>query len=84
MHFHHFTTDNGQVVSPPSPEILAIHATCAQVAHLSGVAEMLKELYQGEDDGLCALSHSPHDMSVNPADFGALERVLRMLQVSGA
>ena len=31
---------------PPSPLLLALHATCARVAHLSGAAESLEKLDQ--------------------------------------
>jgi hypothetical protein len=31
---------------PPSPLLLALHATCARVAHLSGAAEVLEKLDQ--------------------------------------
>ena len=31
-------------VSPPSPQLLALHAVCARVAHMSGAAEFLNRL----------------------------------------
>ena len=36
-----FNTDNPKVLPVPSREYLALHAACANVAHLSGAAEYM-------------------------------------------
>ena len=41
---------DGVVIRPPSSVLLALHATCAQVAHLSGAAEVLDNLDNFWDD----------------------------------
>lgn len=38
-----FTTPDPQCFPLPSPELLALHATCAKVANLSGAAEYLEK-----------------------------------------
>ena len=35
---------NCEGVPPPSPQLLALHAVCARVAHMSGAAEFLDRL----------------------------------------
>ena len=75
-------TSDGEEIPPPSPTLLAIQAACAQVAHMSGAAEILDEFYR-DDDALKALSHSPLDMSFNADSAAVLERALRRIQVGG-
>lgn len=41
--------DAHAIVKPPSPQLLALHATCAQVAHLSGAAEHLYDIFSDHD-----------------------------------
>jgi len=46
-----FTTPDPVKLPVPSPTYLAIHAACAKVAHLSGVAKCINELYRDMEDG---------------------------------
>jgi hypothetical protein len=63
VRFHNSTTPDGRAVPPPDPGLLAIHAACAQVAHLSGAGEVLYE-FDRDNEGLCDLANnSPWDMS---------------------
>lgn len=39
--FETFTLPDGGKIEPPSPELLALHANCAQIAHMSGAAKCL-------------------------------------------
>jgi hypothetical protein len=34
----------------PAPELLALHATCCKVAHLSGAAEYIDMIYRDADE----------------------------------
>lgn len=45
-----FTTTDPIRLPLPSPEYLAIHAACANVAHLSGASEWCKEWYHDEEE----------------------------------
>ena len=83
VQFHSYTTPDGEEFPPPSPTLLAIHAACARIAHMSGAAEVLDEFYR-DDDGLGALSRTPWDMSFNADSAAVLERALRRVQVDGA
>ena len=42
--------EDGTTIPPPHPRLLALHAACAQVAHMSGAAEHLVELYRDMDE----------------------------------
>ena len=39
-----------QVIPAPDPKIIALHAACARIAHMSGAMEHLRELYRETDD----------------------------------
>ncbi|KIM47226.1 hypothetical protein M413DRAFT_64063 [Hebeloma cylindrosporum] len=45
-----FTTPDPDNLPVPSPDYLAIHATCAKVAHLSGAGERIDKFYQEMED----------------------------------
>ena len=45
VRFRDFTTSEGKNIPAPSPQLLEIHAACAQIAHMSGAAEVLDEFY---------------------------------------
>ncbi|TFY74010.1 hypothetical protein EWM64_g10002 [Hericium alpestre] len=82
VQFHAFITPEGDAVPPPSRKLLEIHAACAQIAHLSGAAEVLDEFYGNGDtdrDALPGLSHNHGDLS----GVSALDRALRRVQVAG-
>lgn len=34
------------VIAAPDPRIIALHAACARIAHMSGAAEVLEEVYR--------------------------------------
>ena len=36
-------------IPPPHPRLIGLHASCARIAHMSGVAEHLKELFRDTD-----------------------------------
>ena len=44
--FQAHTLQNGKKIEPPSPQLLALHAACAQIAHMSGAAEHLEETFR--------------------------------------
>jgi hypothetical protein len=37
---------NGKTIEPPSPQLLALHAACAQIANMSGSTERLEETFR--------------------------------------
>lgn len=45
-----FSTSNPENLPVPAPELLALHATCCKVAHLSGAAEYIDEIYRDADE----------------------------------
>jgi hypothetical protein len=55
-HFHPTVTfgthalPNGKTIEPPSPQLTALHAVCAQIAHISGAAERLEETFRDTED----------------------------------
>ena len=60
-----------QVISAPDPKIIALHAACARIAHMSGAVEHFRELY-GETDDISVMTEP------NAAD--ELHRALKALQ----
>ena len=48
--FKAHTLPNGETIEPPSPQLLALHAACAQIAHMSGAAGILEETFRDTDD----------------------------------
>lgn len=71
------TTYEGRVVTIPAPDprLLALHAACAQIAHMSGAAEHLEEFYRDTD---------PIAVMTEPNAAQELTRVLTSLQVVSA
>ena len=70
------TRDGVTVTIPaPDPDLMALHATCAKVAHASGAAEYLEELYR--NTGSFAVMTEP-----NAAH--ELTRILKTVQVRPA
>ncbi|KAJ3512556.1 hypothetical protein NLJ89_g3447 [Agrocybe chaxingu] len=69
------TTDGtGTVIPPPHPRILALHAACAQVAHLSGAVAHVSEFYGNPDpDGISVMTE--------PSAPTELVRKLKTLQL---
>jgi len=49
----------GGVIEPPSRQILALHATCAQIAHLSGAVEHLVETFR-DTESIPVLTAAPN------------------------
>ncbi|KAF5376150.1 hypothetical protein D9615_007748 [Tricholomella constricta] len=45
-----FTTKDPEYLPVPAPELLALHATCCKVAHLSGAAEWIDMVYRDADE----------------------------------
>ncbi|KAF9472839.1 hypothetical protein BDN70DRAFT_844095 [Pholiota conissans] len=74
---HTFHDDDGNtiVIPPPHPSLIALHAICAQVAHISGAAEQLAELYPDSD-----LDPGPSVMT-QPNASAKLVRKLKLLQL---
>ena len=52
---------NGKKIEPPSPKLIALHAACAKIAHLSGAAGHLKETYR-DTKPLCR--KNPHGILI--------------------
>ena len=71
--------DNGTIVPPPSPQLLALHAVCAQVAHMSGAAEYLGDIFGDLDDDLAV--HG--SVMTQPGAMAMLSQKLKMLQIVG-
>ena len=44
--FQTYTLPNGKEIEPPSPQLIALHAACAKIAHMSGAAEHLEETFR--------------------------------------
>jgi hypothetical protein len=44
--FQAYTLPNGKKIEPPSPQLIALHAACAKIAHMSGAAEHLEETFR--------------------------------------
>ena len=44
--FQAHTLPNGKKIEPPSPQLIALHAACAKIAHMSGAAEHLEETFR--------------------------------------
>ncbi|KZT74307.1 hypothetical protein DAEQUDRAFT_753793 [Daedalea quercina L-15889] len=42
-------TVGGEVIPPPHPRLIALHAACAEIAHMSGAAEHLNEIFRDAD-----------------------------------
>ncbi|KAJ7755950.1 hypothetical protein B0H16DRAFT_1722100 [Mycena metata] len=53
-------------VDPPSPKLLALHAACVRIAHLSGAADVLEKFDKSSEDHYPVLSKGFKDMSYNP------------------
>ncbi|KAH9958216.1 hypothetical protein BC827DRAFT_1261357 [Russula dissimulans] len=45
-----FTTNDAENLPVPLRELLALHATCCKVAHLSGAAEYIEKIYRDADE----------------------------------
>jgi len=44
--FRTYTLPNGKKIEPLSPQLIALHAACAKIAHMSSAAEHLKETFR--------------------------------------
>ena len=47
--FVQFSTKDPKNLPVPSSELLALHATCCKVAHMSGAAEYIEKVYKDAD-----------------------------------
>ena len=45
-----FSTTDPENLPLPSPSLLALHATCCKVLHLSGAAEHIMKVYRDAED----------------------------------
>ena len=66
---------NDKTVPAPDPRILELHAACARIAHMSGAAEHLRELYR-DTDSIAVMTQ--------PNAAYELSRALRTLQLVSA
>ncbi|KAJ7656301.1 hypothetical protein DFH06DRAFT_469170 [Mycena polygramma] len=64
-----------EVVEPPSPALLALHAACARVACMSGAADALKE-FDKEVEPHRVLSMGLRDMAYNARAAREMDRAL--------
>jgi len=64
MHqFITFSTKDAENLPVPSPELLALHATCCKIAHFSGAAEYIERTYHdAEETGVLASDGTSDDM----------------------
>ncbi|KAJ7067792.1 hypothetical protein C8F01DRAFT_978905, partial [Mycena amicta] len=69
---------NETSIPPPSPELLAVHAACARILHLSGVAAVLDEVDR-DSRPHPVLSKSIYNMEYNPEAAAELDQALRRL-----
>ena len=44
--FQTYTLPNGKKIEPPSPQLIALHAACAKIAHTSGALKHLQETFR--------------------------------------
>jgi len=44
--FQTYTFPNGKKIEPPSPQLIALHAACAGIAHASGAVRRLQETFR--------------------------------------
>jgi hypothetical protein len=51
-----FSTPDPVKLPLPSPHLLALHAACAQVAHLSGAGEYVDRILEDMEE-MCVLAH---------------------------
>ena len=63
---------DGQVIPAPAPEIIALHAACAKIAHMSGAVDLLREFYR-DTDAIAVMTH--------PNATHELSRALKALQI---
>ncbi len=87
MHIHDRVTfrtyrRDGVEVLPPSPILLALHATSARVAYRSGARELLEELDK-DTEPMMGLSGSSMDPSFNATGAAELVRALHKVQIGG-
>lgn len=75
-----FTSSDATTLPVPSPELLALHAACAKVAHLSGVGEEIDKFDRDLDDlhvlaadgsSSSVLAHALSDRITCPIGVGA-------------
>ncbi|KAJ6575155.1 hypothetical protein B0H19DRAFT_1254755 [Mycena capillaripes] len=80
--FNQTNTFKGKTVEPPSPVLLALHAACARIAHLSGAADIL-ERFDKALDPHPVLSMGVRDMSYNSRAAHELNRALHAVSFMG-
>lgn len=73
-----FTTPNHDTLPVPSPKLLALHAACAKVAHLSGAGEYIDKIDRDVED-LGVLSYDGASSSV--LDHALLRSTSRLINV---
>ncbi|KAJ6486672.1 hypothetical protein C8R45DRAFT_995488 [Mycena sanguinolenta] len=71
---------NGHTISPPSPVLLALHAACAHIAHMSGAAEILEE-FDRDIPPSAGLALGFTSMDPNPVAAHDLSHALHRLSV---
>jgi hypothetical protein len=47
------------IIPPPDPRLLAVHAACAQIAHMSGAAEYMDEIFRDDDNSEISVMTQP-------------------------
>ena len=73
-----FTTPNPATLPVPSPELLALHAACAKVAHLSGAGEYIDKIDRDIED-LGVLSYDGASSNIlNHAFLGSISRPINV------
>lgn len=69
----HATMDDGTIVPPPSPQLLALHAACAQVAHMSAAAGHLDDIIGDPDADHASVMTQPEATAILAQRLKALE-----------
>ncbi|KAJ6511378.1 hypothetical protein C8R47DRAFT_732402 [Mycena vitilis] len=68
----------GKIVEPPSPVLLGLHAACARIAHMSGVADILDK-FDKDLHPYPVLSMGMKNATYNPSAAQELDRALHGL-----
>ena len=73
---------NGGVIEPPSPQMLALHAACAQIAHMSGAVEHLVETFR-DTESIPVLTAAPNSANelVHALKKVQLQQLTRPVQI---
>jgi len=75
--FKSYTLLNDNKIEPPSPQLLALHAASAKIAHMSGVVEHLKEKFRDTEPIAVMTSPNAADEFVRALKNAQLQHLTR-------